>query len=542
MLKSSCVFIFLAFFCCFSAAQTPEEGQFGCSRQTRYFETVDLGFVPVTDAQTIDAWQSRPGETFDISGQEHAYTSVGFYGQRVPLPGADLRTTARMKLAVRMIGPRGDQWFELEQQNAGGTAPLSKLLYIGRELTGGDDQSDQSDAQIGEGSSGPWLKVAPATPDPAMPIFILQYEFQDQVKTATSTVENRLLVDLRSGRPQLTKAVQCIDWESAGACGAPAASSIADNLHCLWDNSARDFRCTMTEAFGPSTALRAATRDFYLLGEKTAVAEWYNAETPPDIESLALRLSKDPAASASNTIVPNLGPVTLLARYNDLVPGNEVFVFASPGTQANVSAQFSLVTVPSQGRPTVHAVPESEISGHKLEANVAQPGFTPVAAGDIYRVAAIEDRPGFHALQIVMGFVPGLEGAFQEASSNRVHALYWIGLEGGSRSLLADAIRVASEGSIPGDCGQVHHDATAISLQPQPGMAAATIHVRPAESSADPHSTQPAAACVWVGALYWKQGSGFGVQKIGDDCDAGMPEISISEDGQITPQTSENPE
>lgn len=540
MLKSFAVLLFLCLICSLSSAQTPEEGQFGCSRQTRYFESVDLGFVPISDAQRIDAWQSRPGVTFDISGQEHGFTSVGFYGQRVPLPGADLKTTGRVKLAVRLVGPRGDRWFDLEPQNADAKAPLNKLLYVGRELTGGDDQSDQSDPQTNEGGA-PWLKIAPATPDPALPIFVLQYEFQDQVKSASSTVENRLLVDLRSGRPQLSRAVQCIDWESAGACGAPA-SSIASNLHCAWENAARDFRCTMTEAFGPSTAIRAATRDFYLLGGKTAVAEWHSAETPPDIESLALRLSKDESASASDTIVPNLGPVTLLGRYKDLVPGSEVFVFASPGAQANVSAQFSLVTVPAQGRPTVQAVPEFEISGQKLEANAAQPGFTPEAAGDIYRVAAIEDRPGFHALQVATGFVPAAGNTVQDGSSNLVHALYWIGLEGGTRGLLADAIRVASEGSIPGDCGQVHHDASAISLQPQSGMTAATIRVRPAEASADPHGAQPAATCVWVGALYWKQGNGFAVQKTGDDCDAGMPEISISEDGQITTQSTDNPE
>jgi len=540
MLKSYWVFLFVAIICCVSWAQTPDEGQFGCSRQTRYFERIDLGFVPITDPQTIEAWQSRPGVTFDISGQEHAYTSVVFYGQRVPLPGADLRTTARLKLAVRLVGPRGEQWFGLEQQNGNAKAPLNKLLYVGRELTGGDDQSDQSDGQNSEGSSGPWLKVAPATPDPALPIFVLQYEFQDQVKTATSTVENRLLVDLRSGRPQL-KAVQCIDWESAGACGAPAASSIANNLRCLWDNAARDFRCTMTEAFGPSTAMRAASRDFYLFEGKTAVADWYNAETPPDLGSLALRLSKDPGAPASNIVVPQLGPVTLLTRYKDLVPGSEVFVFGSPGAQANVSAQFSLVTVPAQGPPTVQSIRESEISGQNLEQNAAQAGFTPVPAADVYRAAAIEDRTGFHSLQVVMGFAPGQNSNLPEESSNLLHALYWVGLEASNHGLIASAIRVASEGSIPGDCGQVHHDATAISLQPQSGMTAATIRVRPAESSADPRNTQ-SAACVWIGALYWKPGTGFDVQKTGDDCDAGMPEISISEDGQITPQTTDNPE
>jgi len=541
MLKSFGVLLFLGLICSFSSAQTPGESQFGCSKETRYFESVELGFVPISDAQTVDAWQSRPGVAFDISGQEHAFTSVVFYGQRLPLAGMDLKTTGRVKLAVRLVGSRGERWFALEPQNADAKAPLSKLLYVGRELTGGDDQSDQSDPQTNEGGA-PWLKVAPATPDPSLPVFLLQYEFQDQVKTASSTVETRLLVDLRSGRPQLSKAIQCVGWESAGACGAPAASAIANNLRCLWDAAARDFHCTMSSPFGASTALRPATRDFYLLGGKPAPAEWSSAETPPNIETLAVRLSKDPAASASNRIVPGFGPVTLLARYKDMVPGSEVFLFASPGAQANVSAQFSLVTVPAQGRPTLQDIPESEISGQKLEANAVPQGFTPIAAGDVYRVAAIEDRAGFHALQLVMGFVPAANNTVQEGSSNLVHALYWIGLEGGTRGLLADAIRVASEGSIPGDCGQVNHDASAISLQPQPGMTAATIRVRPAESSADPRNAHPGAACVWVGALYWKQGNGFAVQKTGDDCDAGMPEISISEDGQLTAQSSDNPE
>ncbi len=77
-------------------------------------------------------------------------------------------------------------------------------------------------------------------------------------------------------------------------------------------------------------------------------------------------------------------------------------------------------------------------------------------------------------------------------------------------------------------------------MAPQPGMAAATVHVRPADLPTTRQNVQ-APICVSIGALYWKGGTGFAVQKTSQDCDEAIPEISITEDGVITAKTVESP-
>jgi hypothetical protein len=123
--------------------------------------------------------------------------------------------------------------------------------------------------------------------------------------------------------------------------------------------------------------------------------------------------------------------------------------------------------------------------------------------------------------------------------------VYWIGVEAASGKLVSSAVRVASDGSTHESCAAGSHDGTAISIEPQGGMAAATVHVRPPDalvqssSAGDPNIPS---GCVWIGGLYWKPGTGFQVRKLDQDCDAGMPLVSISDDGQITLKDGEAPE
>ncbi|HEX5433733.1 MAG TPA: hypothetical protein VFY05_05815, partial [Candidatus Angelobacter sp.] len=304
-----------------------------------------------------------------------------------------------------------------------------------------------------------------------------------------------------------------------------------------------DFRCTLTTPFGGEYASRTATRDFYLLSARPAWPSWYTAQTPPDLRSLAVQLSSNPG-SAANIMVPELGPVTLIASYKDVSPGITALIFSSPGAGPTVNAHFWLVTISSRGTMAIQSIEKWVISGEKSDESAAPAGYTPEVRKDEYRTMPLEDRAGFHALQVVM--TSDAEAGAEQGSSQPVHVVYWIGVEAANGKLISSAVRVASDSSTYGSCAADAHDGTAISIEQQGGMAAATVHVRPAAFSAremappEPDDAEVPAGCVWIGALYWKPGIGFRVRKTDPDCDAGVPQVSITEDGQISIKDSDD--
>jgi len=260
-----------------------------------------------------------------------------------------------LALAVRLVSASGDRWFELGQIPAGQNYPSNDLLTI--QPTQQDDSAQQPDdqpaAETGKQKSSPdemgkWISITPATPEPTLPMFVINFEYHNTSANAGGTIGNELLLDLRGGASQIVKAAECIDWDGGGACTAPdTANAVYDNLSCRWEQPASDFHCTMVGAFGGDYAARVGERDFYLISNKTARAKWQTGNTPADLAGLALRLSRDPKATARSVMVPKLGPVNLLARYRDFLPATEVFLLASPAASPALSAHFSLVIVPS---------------------------------------------------------------------------------------------------------------------------------------------------------------------------------------------------
>jgi hypothetical protein len=528
MLKSFCLCLSILIFSAVSPAQAPG-AEFGCSGRSKFFENVDLHFIPLVNPQSIRAWENRPGTTFDgFDEQKFGFSSVVIYGWRAPLRDKEHKTTGHFVITVRTAGARGEHWFQISAPSRGSVA--EKLLYIDRPVNADEQPSDEEDDKEDP------VTIVSATPDSTLPIFVLAFNYQDTSDYASGTVSNHLLLDLRTGAPRIEKAVQCTQWESAGVCGDPVnSSSVYDNLRCNWDSEVADFRCTLTKPFGPATAVLAATRDFYLLSGNTARPAWYTSETPADLGALAKRIGDTPVDAA--TMVPQVGMATLLGRYKDLLPDAEVLIFASPGAGESASSAFSFVIVPAQGAAVVQSIPTINISGQIVAQTVALPGFTPAGANDRYNIFALEDRAGFHAFQAVLSFAPA---AADVGGQSPVHVLYWVGLEAAQGKIVASAVRVATEARIPGACGQDLHESAAISMEPQQGMAAATVHVRPRELPTTRQNVQQP-VCVSIGALYWKEGTGFVIQNTSQDCNEPVPEISITEDGQITARTQENP-
>ena len=523
--KSACLLALFSLLLCAPLRAQSADGQFGCPARTQFFQHVDVDFSPLNDDQ-IELWRTRPGLAFEgFDEKKYGFREIAFYRWREPGQGdADsgpVITTA--DLAVRLVGARGDQWFEWGRraENDGNPQSVTPSDILSIQAEPGADAPEQ----ISEAITQSFI-VRLASPDSALPVFLLEFGYSGGVN---GTVVNRMILDARSGKPQIGRALQCLDSQTANdVCGAPNRVSY-DNLSCNWDAAAADFRCSMTSPFGAESP-RLAQKPFYLFSSKPAPLEGASAR---DLGILALELNRG-RAPANSMIVADYGSVTLLARYKDLLPGKEIFIFASPGAGAALNAHFSLVTISAQEPPTVEDIPKSVISGEKTDEPQRPAGYSPLA-NDHYRTASLVDRAGFHAFQVVMTAEPSAD---QQGVSPATHIVYWVGLEAVDGRLIASAMRVASDGLNYGSCAQDAHDGSAISIEQQTGMAAATVHVRPPDvpvntSAEEAEQSETLSGCVWIGALYWKSETGFQVQKTDDDCAAGVPQVAISDNGRI---------
>lgn len=565
--RASGCFAFLAllfFFQHFMVAQSGQAGQFGCPGRTEFFDKPAIPFGQMKDASAIAKWKTRPSVTFDgFDEKRYGFSKITFYRWRISLqPGsqdadpADQAengdATNRLALAVQVVSTNGERWFELGQVPVGQNYPSDDLVIQPAQQ---DDpmQQDQPDVETGkqkptQDEMEKWISITPATPDHALPLFTFNFEYHNTGANAAGTIGNELLLDVRGKAPQIVKAAQCIEWDGGGACTAPdTANAVYDNLNCRWEQPASDFHCTMAGAFGGDYAARVAEKDFYLISNEPARPSWQKDDTPADLAGLALRLSKDPKATARAVMVPKLGPVNLLARYHDLLPGSEVLLFASPDAGPALSTHFFEAIVPAHGQPTVQDISKWVISGEETDEDTPRDGFTPssgptplgaqfgvgAARQDEYRVSSLEAGPRFHALQVILNSSPLIPSGIKGALG--VHVVYWIGIEALSGKLIANGVRLASEGSTYGHCGQDLHDGTAITVRQKPGIAEATVTVRPQDVSVDmPHDEGNENQCMWNGFLRWKSGSGFRVRKTWQDCKQELPEVSITDDGTIT--------
>lgn len=536
-------------FCASSSAQVSGDGQFGCPDRTQFFARPSLEFVRIS-REAIEQWQSRPSLSFTgFDEARYGFQQVVIYASREEIQQgeeADPDPLYRLALAIHLSGTRGERWYQMVQSQGSTetaqTASPDELLHLqanANMINGQPADEDQQSSTLGD--MAPLLSIRPATPIASVPIFLFDFGYRAAGAEAAQVVSNRLLLDLRTAKPQISKAVQCLPPIPQAACdvpGEPRAGS--DNLQCSWDTSAGDFRCTLSSPFGGQFASRSASKDFYLLSSRPAFPQWYTSQTPPDLRALALQLSRTGDTTASNIMVPQLGPMTLLGRFKDLQPGSEALIFGSPGAGPSVNARLWLAIVAAQG-VAISSIPKWVLSGEKTDEGEAPVGYTPSAANDRYRTSSLEDRPGFHALEAVLTSDAASSANANHDSPESSHVVYWIGVEAMNGKLISSAVRVASDGSTYGSCAADSHDGTAISIEQQSGMAAATVHVRPPDAlvqSSNPGESNIPSGCVWIGGLYWKPGSGFQVRKLDQDCDAGMPLVSIGEDGQITVKDS----
>jgi hypothetical protein len=522
-----------------SYAQDTHSATFGCfdAPRTALKQKPPLEFSVLETPQAIKDWQKRPLTNFagfDVS--KYGWNQIRFYRWHVDAghgTRGDRDYSDRLTLAVRLSGPKRDRWFELQNPKE---FQFQDLLYI-QPLT---KESDTSTAQIGQSSENQvhtqdldemssWLSIEPASPAASLPLFILRFSYHDSGANAEGTMDTQLLLDLRSGKPEIAASAQCIDWEGGGACGAPdAASAIHEQVKCEWDSAVADFKCTMVSGFGGEFPLRSSQRDFYLVSDLPAPADW-KKDSALDVAALAKELQKNPKQNLGKSMVSDAGPTTLLAHFTDLLPQNNIYLFASPGPGNMLNSHLSLVSIPVDGDPSVQSIEKWDIGGATQEEGDAPVAFTPVLEDDAYKLVPLEDRPSFHALQITM------TSPKSNDSHNPIHVVYWVGIESVDGKIVANAVRLASEAQSYYGCNQWLDDASAYSLQRKPRLAEAIIAVQPRDRTMlEESDTEATPYCLWTGSLHWKPGAGFRVRKLSQNCKADRRIITIADDGTIS--------
>ena len=541
----------------FGIAQIATAGQIGCRQEQRAnVDHPNLQFVVVAAPDAIKQWKTRPVVAFDgFDAVRYGFTRSEFYRWHVPVPGREdfdgtTSSKDRLALAIRVVNSGGERWFELTAREK----ETEDQLYI--QPLDANDASESPEDTGERNGSGPkpdemagWISIQLATPDAGLPLFILKYQHSDLEVYSASSLENKLLVDLRTSTPQTVNSVSCRSFESiGGACsGRDEAYEASDTLQCQWDAKASDFRCTMTTPYGSPYAQRRAQEDFYLLSNKPASPTSASAEEVQSLRDLAFLIRNNNTNRTEGVLVSGLGPTTMLERFQDLLPHADVFVFASPGAGEMWNAHLSLVTIDADGKFDVQAIPKWGIAGEETDEYktnehkdivpikagdlCCNDNFVPIGADDAYRTHVLEQRAGFRAFDAIL--TVGSE------KSNPVHVVYWVGLEVVDGKIVANAVRLAGESWMYGGCGQEYSEGTARFIRRKAGVAEATIGVQgpfnPESSTAfPPDYPTEGPNCVWTDFLHWKAGAGFRVRKVGEDCKAPHENIKISEDGSLT--------
>ena len=525
---------FLLFLSAYPTLGQTGAGQFSCEANLRAsLGSTELKFVELTSPEAIKSWQVRPAIAFDgFDSAKQGLKRVEFFRWHVPVPGREGYdqgiggSTDRLALAVRVTGPSGEHWYELANTEDSNDGTLFIEQHVDPDAGNSAPASESEEAGKGD-AMATWLEIVPTTPDSKMPLYMLSYWHREGGAYQVETFTNRLLIDLRSGSPKVASTLSCSEFEPiGGACSAQdEANSGKDGLQCASDSGAADFRCVSTRPYGEHSP-RVGRLEFYLFSGVPAKGNLENRQIALDVGELAFRIRKNSINTDKAMFVASLGKATLLQKFNDLLPGTEVFVFASPGAGGVFNSHLSLVTLTADGKPVVQTIPKWGISGEATDESEPPKDFEPIPAEDVYHSHILEQRPGFRVFDAVLSAVPG--------RPDFGHVLYWIGLEVVDGNLVASAVRLATDGYVYGGCGTEFHEGTATSVQRKPNVAEAKLRVQGQfeYEYTDPFPEQ-APKCVWTSVLHWKPGAGFRSRKLADECKLPHQEVTITEDGVV---------
>jgi len=221
---------------------------------------------------------ARPRSFGPFDRGVYGFERVLFYVD-VPEPDGSWRVQ-EADLLIRLDGPRSP-WFRMVE--SGRRAELPQL-------------------SMSRGPEG--QNVRAATPDPAVPLFVVELTMND----GRSDVTSQYLVDLRPGRPRVPALLECVEVLSWGACGAWDAgySWPSGPVACAWERDRGDFQCRETSAVSTPWGSRTSVREFALLSAPER-EETRATRLASELGAFAASAAGDPSARRD---VETIGPST----------------------------------------------------------------------------------------------------------------------------------------------------------------------------------------------------------------------------------------
>lgn len=511
---------------------SPPVHSFGCGGpdepvRTDFFDKPTAEFVTVAPPADHEQWMHRAFPGFDAL--KYGFSTVEFWVHPVPTTdyagdwGDDPSKVTSMQFYVRMVGSNAQKeaWYLLKDDRQ---YQRGELLFMQPPR----HESDQSDANESAQPHNPlddWMVLEPATPDAHLPLFSLEDQYYDHGANAGGSVENKLLIDFRSGKPVVRTAMQCIHWEGGGACTAPDTTAVHyDHVHCTWDSKESDFLCTDTGPWGGTYNPLNAKHQYFLLANKPPDQLTWAPDALPSLEAFGKKFR---GQSSARALVRGLGYVDLVWKTDSLLPHQRVLLLASPGAGDEQNTRLTLAVVSPDGSISLSDVPKWGIGAEKSDQDPAPQQFTP--SDNVRAVMASEfaNVNGAHLLKVVDSM----------KSPNVIHVVYLVGIEAKDGKLVTNAVRLASEGTTYMGCGFEGADASAISFHWIDAEHAAGVRVQPQEESsmqaANRGDDQPK-ACSWEGKLRWVEGTGFRVRKVRDLCSLMPQDVVIDDRGKIS--------
>jgi hypothetical protein len=453
----------------------------------------------------------RPVTFGPFDARRYGFERVEFYPHAVLPPAeqyGDIETNTELRLYLRLLAPGGESWWTLvlkDDQHASLAADVSRF-----QLDPEGKHPDFSDDP-----------ASLAAPDAALPLFRLAFTSRTTGASTVATEQTLLLVDLRSGTPQVGAQLVCSEVDGGGVCGAPDnANAPRATTQCDWQPARQDYLCQSDSG--------SARHSYYLLSRQDAYVP--PAGQPQSPGEFAQWIEKDRAWMKRTPVLEGYGPVQALLR----LPARGQFRYLMGAPGAAHIARFLLVTLRPGAEPTVQQLAVRGLTEDpEAEPAAPQPDFPsdalPASPALSFHLRRMDAERGLALWQVT-------------ATRGEQHAVYWVGMDGRGPEVTAQALEIATDLSSYSHCGLYREPAAAYAVRLRRAPFRATLTVEPEvytdeeDRYTDGGLENASPRCPGRAQVAWKTGRGFVVTDLDSDCP--KPELPhrvvIAADGRLT--------
>lgn len=293
------------------------------------------------------------------------------------------------------------------------------------------------------------------------PLFLLEFIYNSSLAW---TWHESILFDFRSGKPEIVAHLRCGDSEVFGACSATDPSQHdRDEFRCRYSAPDNDFLCVVTTSRPTTWTTRTAESCFWLLTGADVICPRGSGENIASFDSIALQLRERMIRPGDNVLVPEAGPVVVVASLKGRHRSSTYHLLGSPGVGEGFEPRLWLVVDHAHAAPSVLPLAWASL-GASGDIDVAPPmtpneigNGTPVGSPPSFRVVRSQSHGGFHLIELVV-----TEGVAK--------ALAWVVVDETGRKPKGQAILLASTTGEYAGCGRLRYG---------PQLAPETMSLRP---------------------------------------------------------------